>query len=273
VPITRREALSWFGALAGSTLAAAPDDAQPLHFTALDHIETSAPDSAKTAAFYARLFGAPVWKNNKTERRYVMLGSRYIAIEKGRQPFGVDHFSVGIEGFVVADIHAWLKQRGIAYRDYPSGKDLNVDDPDGIHIQLSADNTWADMKDRLASPEASPEVANPIFQPTGLDHLLLNVSDLPKSVAFYSKIFGPVAQVDNNRTWFQTGKSRIGLLQAPAGTKPGVNYYCVFAAAFKFADALKKLEDAGARVERPETAGVPEFRDPDGLLVQIISQR
>ena len=68
-------------------------------------------------------------------------------------------------------------------------------------------------------------------------------------------------------------KSRIGLVQAPAGTKPGVNYYCVSAAAFDFAPALKELEEAGAKVERPETAGVPEFRDPDGLLVQVISPR
>lgn len=271
--LTRREALACFGisALGAATLAAADD--QFLQFTALDHIETSAPDSAKTAEFYARVFGGPVWKNNKTARRYVMLGSRYIAIEQGRQPFGVDHFSVGIDGFVVADIHAWLKQRSIAYRDYPSGKDLNVDDPDGIHIQLSADNTWADMKDRLASPEASPEVAKPIFQPTGLDHILLNVSDLEKSVTFYSKIFGVPTKPDNNRTWFQAGKSRIGLLQAPAGTKPGVNYYCASAAAFNFAATLKKLEEAGARVERPETGGVPEFRDPDGLLVQVASPR
>ncbi len=267
--ITRREALARFcvSTLTAASALAAPDDA--LHFTALDHIETSAPDSAKTAAFYARLFGAPVWKNNKTARRYVMLGSRYIAIENARQPLGVDHFSVGIEGFVVADIHAWLKQRAIAYRDYPSGKDLNVDDPDGIHIQLSADNTWADMKDRLASPEASPQVASPIFQPTGLDHIVLNVSDLEKSVAFYAQIFGPAVQIDN-RIWLRAGKSRIGLLQAPAGTRTGVNYFCVSAAAFKFAAALKKLEEAGARVERPEAAGVPEFRDPDGLLVQVV---
>jgi catechol 2,3-dioxygenase-like lactoylglutathione lyase family enzyme len=268
--LSRREALALL--TAAGALAAGPDEA--LHFTALDHIETSAPDSAKTAAFYARLFGAPVWKNKNTARRYVMLGSRYIAVEQGRQPFGVDHFSVGIEGFVVADIHAWLKQRGIAYRDYPSGKDLNVDDPDGIHIQLSADNTWADMKDRLVSPEASPEsgleVAGPIFQPTGLDHVLLNVSDLPVSVAFYEKVFGPAARGEHNRTWFQAGKSRIGLLQAPAGTKPGVNYYCVSAAAFNFTAVLKKLEEAGARVERPEAAGVPEFRDPDGLLVRVV---
>jgi catechol 2,3-dioxygenase-like lactoylglutathione lyase family enzyme len=126
------------------------------------------------------------------------------------------------------------------------------------------------MKDRLASPEASPEVASPIFQPTGLDHILLNVSDLPKSVAFYARIFGPATQPDNNnRTWFQAGKSRIGLLQAPAGTKPGVNYYCVSAAAFNFAAALKNLEEAGARVERPEIAGAPQFHDPDGLLVRV----
>jgi catechol 2,3-dioxygenase-like lactoylglutathione lyase family enzyme len=266
--LTRREALACLGATALATAALA-QDAQPLHFTALDHIETSAPDSAKTAAFYARLFGAPVWKNNKSERRYVMLGSRYIAIEHARQPLGVDHFSVGIEGFAIAEIHDWLKQRGIAYRDYPSGKDLNVDDPDGIHIQLSADDTWADMKGRLASPEPSPEVASPIFQPIGLDHVLLTVSDLLKSIAFYAKIFGPASQADGTRTWFQAGKSRIGLLQAPAGLKPGVNYFCVSATAFNFAAALKKLEEAGARVERPETAGVPEFRDPDGLRLQV----
>jgi catechol 2,3-dioxygenase-like lactoylglutathione lyase family enzyme len=265
--LTRRETLALFAA---GTLAAGAD--QMLRFTALDHIETSAPDSAKTAAFYARLFGGPVWKNNKTARRYVMLGARYIAIEQGRQPFGVDHFSVGIEGFVVAEIHDWLKQRGIAYRDYPSGKDLNVDDPDGIHIQLSADNTWADMKDRLASPEPSPEVENPIFEPMGLEHILLNVSGLERSIAFYTKIFGPVTR-NNNRTWFQAGKSRIGLSPASAGQRPGVNYFCVSSNAFNFAAAVKKLEEAGARVERPEVAGVPEFHDPDGLLIQVMASR
>jgi catechol 2,3-dioxygenase-like lactoylglutathione lyase family enzyme len=269
IRVNRREALALLGAV--GTLTAAPD--QALRFTALDHIETSAPDSGRTAAFYSRLFGAPVWKNNKSNRRYVMLGARYIAIEQGRQPFGIDHFSVGIEGFVVPEIHAWLEQRGIAYRDYPSGKDLNVDDPDGIHIQLSADNTWADMKGRLASPEPGSEVADPIFQPMGLDHILLNVSDLEKSVAFYGKIFGPVAEHSSNRTWFQAGRSRIGLLQAPAGVKAGVNYFRVSAAAFSFAAVGKKLEEAGAKVERPEVAGVPEFRDPDGLLVQVMGPR
>ncbi len=267
--MTRREWLALLGAGAIAAEAAEP----PLRFTALDHLEISVPDSARSAALYAKVFGSPVWKNNTTERRYVMLGRCYIAIEQGRQPFGVDHFSAGIDGFQIADIHSYLEQRGIAYRDYPSGKDLNVTDPDGIHVQLSADDTWSQLKGRTASPEPGTDAGPPIFQPTGLDHILLNVSDPEKSAAFYEKIFGPVMQRNNNRIWFQAGKSRIGLLQASAGQKPGVNHFCVTAGAFDYAGATKKLAQANARVEAPEAAGAPEFRDLDGLLVQVMAPR
>ena len=267
-PLTRREALAILGA---SVVARAADP--PLRFTALDHVEISVPDSVKSAALYAAAFGSPVWKNNTTQRRYVMLGRCYIAIEQGRQPFGVDHFSVGIEGFEIANIHAFLTEQGIAYRDYPSGKDLNVTDPDGIHVQLSADDTWSQLKGRTASPEAGTESGAPIFQPVGLDHILLNVSEPEKSAAFYAKIFGPIAQRNNNRIWFQTGKSRVGLLQTPVGQKPGVNHFCVSAASFEYAAATSKLEATGAKVEAPEVRGAPEFRDLDGLLVQVMAAR
>lgn len=266
--MNRRDMLGLLGACAVARAAE-----QPLRFTALDHVEISVPDSAKSAALYARAFGSPVWKNNTTQRRYVMLGRCYIAIEQGRQPFGVDHFSVGIEGYQIADIHAFLTQRGIGYRDYPSGKDLNVTDPDGIHVQLSADDTWSQLKGRTASPEPGTDAGASIFQPIGLDHILLNVADPEKSAAFYEKIFGPVSQRNNNRIWFQAGKSRIGLLQTPAGQKPGVNHFCVSGAAFDYASAAAKLEAAGAKVEAPEVAGAPEFRDLDGLLVQVMAAR
>lgn len=266
--INRREALALLGA---GALASAAE--QPFRFIALDHVETSAPDSAKSAAFYASVFGSPVWKNNKTERRYVMLGRCYLAIEQGRQPLGIDHFSAGIDAFQIADIHAYLAQRGIAYRDYPSGKDLNVTDADGIHLQLSAADTWSELRGRTASPEPGGDAGTPIFQPAGLDHILLNVSDPEKSAAFYAKILGPVTQRNNNRIWFQVGKSRIGLLQTPAGQKAGVNHFCVSAAAFDYAMVTKKLEAAGAKLETPEVAGAPEFRDPDGLLVQVMAAR
>ena len=99
---------------------------------------------------------------------------------------------------------------------------------------------------------------------------MLDVSDLDKSVAFYEKVFGPVTQRGNNRTWFQAGKSRLGLLPVAGGKRGGVNHFCVSAAPFEYADATKALVKIGAKLEAPEVAGAPEFRDPDGILVQVM---
>jgi catechol 2,3-dioxygenase-like lactoylglutathione lyase family enzyme len=183
----------------------------------------------------------------------------------------VDHYCAGIEGFNIASVHAYLQQDGIAYRDFPSGKDLAVADPDAIRTQLAINDGWTQLTIGTASPESMAAGAAPIFRPTGLDHILLNVSDPEKSAKFYTKIFGAVTQRNNNRIWFQAGKSRIGLLQTPSGQRPGVNHYCVSVEAFDYDAVVKKLEQAGAKVETPEVAGAPEFRDRDGFLVQVKS--
>lgn len=269
--VNRRVALAILGAGAWAAGRAAAAPADELHFSALDHVQIVAQDCAKSAAFYARLFGGPVWKNNKAARRYVRLGPGYLAIDEG--PARFDHVSASIQGFQIANIHSYLEQRGIAYRDFPSGRDLSVTDPDGIRLELSAENTWSQLETGTASPEPKPAAAEPIFRVTGLDHILLNVSDPEKSAVFLAKIYGPVSQRNNNRIWFQLGKARIGLLQTPAGQKPGMNHFCVAAAAFDYDSATKKLEQAGIKLEAAEVAGAPEFRDPDGFLVQVMGPR
>ncbi|HEX5431567.1 MAG TPA: VOC family protein, partial [Bryobacteraceae bacterium] len=143
-------------------------------------------------------------------------------------------------------------------------------DPDGIHVQLSSANSWAQLQGSTASPESAAAVQDPIFGPNGLDHILLNVSDPEKSAAFYEMIFGAVTQRKNSRIWFQAGKSRIGLLKTPAGQRAGVNHFCVSASPFDYDRVTEKLRQAGAKLERPEVAGAPEFRDPSGLLVQVM---
>jgi len=258
--IHRRDAIRVIGA--GAVAARLRAEDWPLRFTALDHVETSVHDSAKTAAFYARAFGGPGWKNNKTERRYVRLGPAYIAIEQG-EPFGVDHFSVGIADYQIADIHRFLETRGIAYRDYPSGKDLNVTDPDGMRLQLSADNTWGPLSVNTASPEKGTFNGDSIFQPTGIDHILLNVSDVERSVGFYEKILGPVSQGNG----FRVGRSRIGLMQS---AKPGVYRIGVSAKTYQYGGAIITLAAMGATTQKPETPNVAEFLDPDGLRIQVI---
>ena len=124
--ILRREALGILGAGAFAFAQAMAADAA-LRFTALDHVEFLVSDVEKSAAFYARVFGNTVLKNNKTTRRYVKLGPSYIAMDRNAQgAIRVDHFCAGIPGFQVASVHSYLDGKGIAYRDFPSGKDLAV---------------------------------------------------------------------------------------------------------------------------------------------------
>jgi catechol 2,3-dioxygenase-like lactoylglutathione lyase family enzyme len=268
---TRREFLALISASAAAARTARPATDQAPEFTTLDHVQISVPDAARSAAYYAHIFGGPVWKNNKTPRRYILLGPAYLAIDE-MQPAGrVDHFSASARGFQIGSVHSYLEQRGITWRDFPSGRDLSVSDPDRIQIELSAENTWTQLQGRTASPEAGPAYGEALFRPAGLDHILLNVSDPEKSTPFYEKLFGPVTRRNNNRTWFQTGKSRIGLLRTPDGQHNGVNHFCVLAAPFDYSAVTKKLEQSGARLETPEVAGAPEFRDPDGVLVQVMS--
>lgn len=265
----RREMLTLLGV--GASMARPAAAAAALPFTALDHVETSAPDAARSAAFYARVFGGSLWKNRQTPKRYVKLGPCYIAIDQKPQA-GFDHFSAGIADYDIAALHSYLQERGISYRDFPSGRDLNVTDPDAIRVQLSSHNSWAPLEGTTAVAEAPADPAA-ILQVTGLDHILLNVSDPERSAAFYEKIFGPVAQRNNGRVWFQTGKSRVGLLRTPDGQKAGVNHFCVAAAPFNAAAVTKELEQAGAKLEKSDDPAAPQFRDLDGFLLQVMTPR
>jgi catechol 2,3-dioxygenase-like lactoylglutathione lyase family enzyme len=276
--VSRRELLSalGIGALAVQTAAGADESPQ---FSSLDHLEFYVSNVEKSTTFYAQAFGAEVMKNNRTTRRYVRLGASYMAMDTGPQ-LRVDHICAGIPGFRIANMHAQLEKLGVAYRDYPSGNDLSVGDPEGgVRLQLAAADGWSALARGTASPESVLVNGDPlqrprqaIFHPLGLDHVLLNVPDPEKSAEFYEKILGPVAQRNNNRIWFQVGTSRIGLLKTPDGQRAGVNHFCVLATVFDYDAAVKKLEQAGAKIEMPEVAGAPEFRDPDGYLVQVMAR-
>ncbi len=271
--IRRREALGLLGAGAWAIRNAAAAD-PALRFAALDHVEFLVSDVEKSAAFYVRIFGDTVLKNNRTTRRYVKLGASYIAMDRNAQgAVNVDHFCAGIPSFDVAKTHSFLESKGIFYRDFPSGKDLAVTDPDGTRLQLAIDNGWAQLLGGTASPETISIGSEPIFRPKGIDHILLNVTDPEKSAAFYEKILGPVTQRNNNRIWFQAGSGRIGLLQTPAGAKAGVNHYCVSVEKFDYDAAVKRLQQAGVKLDSPEVAGAPDLRDPDGYRVQVMGPR
>src|SRR5262245_25884081 len=120
-----------FGILAGAawsaSRAAAADP--PFPIAALDHLEFFVASIDKTLAFYTRVFGSALWKNNRTPRRYLKLGACYMAMEEQKDP-RLDHFTAGVDRWDIAAAHKYFEQRGVAYRDYPSGRDLYIADPD-----------------------------------------------------------------------------------------------------------------------------------------------
>ena len=127
-----------------------------------------------------------------------------------------------LEKYRIGDLHTYLQQRGIAYRDFLSGRDLRMTD-------------------------------------------LLNVADPEKSAAVYEKIFGAVPERKSNRIWFQTGRSRIGLLPSPEGQGAGVNHFCVAAAPFKDEAAAKRLWPPALR------SNVPMIRLPRSSAIRTAS--
>jgi hypothetical protein len=87
--------------------------AQPApEYVAIDHVEFFVTDLDRSLAFYTTVFGADLWKNNQTPRRYLMLGNSYLTLEE-RDSAHVDHICFGINNFAIADVHMFLDMQGI----------------------------------------------------------------------------------------------------------------------------------------------------------------
>jgi catechol 2,3-dioxygenase-like lactoylglutathione lyase family enzyme len=266
--MNRRELMGLFGASALSTRGPGAQEPAPV-FRALDHIEFYVSSVEKSRDFFVRIFGSTLL--NRNNKRYLKLGTTYMAFEQPRTngEIKVDHTSIAIQGLVMPKLHTFLDQHGVAYQDYPSGRDTAVVDADGIRLQLSPENGWNLLNPATFLSEKVDMTEDPIFLPTGLDHVVLNVKEPETSVAFYQKLPGVPAH-SNNRIWFQVGASRIALQQTPSSQRPGVFYFCVTAAAFNAEVATRRLQQIGAKVEAPENPGTVRFRDPDGYLIQMM---
>jgi catechol 2,3-dioxygenase-like lactoylglutathione lyase family enzyme len=269
--ITRRQAICAIGSSVFAAARAGAQDA-PLDLEGIDHVEFYVSQVDRTRDFFAAVFGNTLLKNVSASKSYLRLGSSYVAFERPRTaggPLVTDHVSIAIRNIEMPRVHALLDSRGIAYRDYPSGRDTAIVDGDGIRTQLSPENGWSFLKPPTFAPDAVALKDDAVFRPTGIEHVLLNVADPEASARFYEKVFGPISLRNNNRIWFRVGRSRIGLLKTPDGQRPGVNHFCVSAGKFDYDTVVARLAALGAKVEPAEAPGAPSFRDPDGMLVQV----
>ncbi len=276
--INRRDWLTFTTNLAVGSLLVFRGSAQqrllPLQCSGLDHLSLTVPDSLDAAKFYGRIFDPQVFhERTGVQRYYVRLGAAYIAFgpQANVTPY-IDHIAAGVIGFVEADFgkvetKAEITAAGLAA---PPGALPMLSDPDNLRLQLV--NSTHGLFDTIMP--GGRIIAEPAaLIPIGLDHIMLSVTDVDRSVAYYRKLFGAEESRDRNRrrVWFKLADTKLGLEAAPAGQKPGFSHFAVKVAGFHRGLVTGRLEKLGVSVEPGSEKGSLRFRDLHNLPVEIVA--
>jgi catechol 2,3-dioxygenase-like lactoylglutathione lyase family enzyme len=249
----------------------------PLRTTGIEHASFWVDDVQQAGVFFGKVFNPALWKEEKEPLRYyVPLTLRepkpplgYLAIGSGRgRPAQIDHFCALAQGFDARAMAERLKQEGVK----TAGVVPVYLDPDNLQFQvlrapagLTATNIPAG---RIAE-------GPPIVEPLGIDNVILQVSDLDRSLAYYRKFFDGKATRDGDRVWIDAAGTRVGFMTAPEGRKPVISSVCVRVRAFDRKAVSQKLETLGARITpAPKVDGdVLRFRSPMGIEVDLKATR
>ena len=269
----RRQALAIIGAAAGPWaargLAATP--ALPLETTGLEHIGMTVPDQEATARFYGMIFDPQLFQERDPPPRfYVRVGTSYIAFggfaanAQNLQP-RIDHFCALVRNYNAPEMRKALEEAGIAMGQGPGGM---ASDPDGLRLQLLGVPGGL-AKTIIPSTRISQE--EPAVQAVGFEHIVLAVSDLEKSAAYYRKFFGMEVSRSKkpDRMWFNAARTRLGLEAVAPGGMPKVDHVCIKVAGFDRRGITGKLQGLKVEVIPPNDEGQLRFRDPNGLVMEL----
>jgi catechol 2,3-dioxygenase-like lactoylglutathione lyase family enzyme len=134
----------------------------------------------------------------------------------------------------------------------------------GAAMAVLPGRTYAQEGAQPAREDAPAET--PTFRATGLDHIALDVVDVPRSRDFYAKHLGMRVVRGNDDALFM-GADRDFFLTLFRADRPQLNHYCYTIRDFDPDDAVEKLGTAGLRPRREGNRVY--FPDPDGLTVQV----
>jgi catechol 2,3-dioxygenase-like lactoylglutathione lyase family enzyme len=256
----------------------------PLHLEVLcGHIGVSVRDVAASALFYSRLFGGDNVTGEKLPflRYMINLGGGENLGEGGGVAIGklgtlgsqgktsplIDHFCLNARSFDEAAWRTRLKLEGLAY--IAQGVFI---DPDGIAIQIAGGQGGENLAAGAIETMAPLFTGEPLLRPLGFEHIMVQVSNLRRSMAFYERLFGLSPQSTKyGLTYFSDGKTRLGLQQAAAGAVPAIHHYAVKVKAFDKVQLRRQLVALGATV-LPHTDGSRHslrLADPEGLVVEL----
>jgi hypothetical protein len=144
-------------------------------------------------------------------------------------------------------------------------------DPDGLELQLfqpPAGLVAAAVKSPLAVEKEG------LVAPRGVDHMLLRVSSLEKSLPYYRLLYGPGTERPRDaqgRVWIQLeNNTRLGLQQGAPGQAPAIEHFALKVAPFDRGALTERLRSLGAKtLPSPDEPDVFRFEDNNGIVVEL----
>ena len=253
----------------------------PLDNLGLEHLDIIVPDPAAAAKFYARVFKTTLHQQpvRDTLRYFVLLGDLppdrqvgYIAIgAAGNRPSSIGHYCVLAKVYQRAGFEAALKEAGLPSVATGPGAIGMWPDPDGIELQLFQPPAGL-VTAAVNSP--LPVEGQGVVSPLGVDHVLLLVSNLERSLPYYRQLYGQAAERSrdaNGRVWFHLERgTRIGIQQVATGEKPMIAHYAIKVAAFDRNALTTRLRELSAAIlPSPDEPDVVRFHDNNGIVVEL----
>jgi catechol 2,3-dioxygenase-like lactoylglutathione lyase family enzyme len=115
-----------------------------------------------------------------------------------------------------------------------------------------------------------------MIQATGIDHLVLHVTDVQRAKRFYTEVLGMKVYRENDRQVFlHAGQQGVALFnkqgEPPLATGNDLNHLALNVAAGTYEALKADLENHGVAVTgRPGEDRCIYFQDPDGHRLQLM---
>jgi catechol 2,3-dioxygenase-like lactoylglutathione lyase family enzyme len=254
--------------------------ALPLKNLGLEHLDILVPDTAASAQVYMKIFRTKLHQQTFQGglRYFILLGDLpqnrqvgYIAIgAQGTRPTSIGHYCSLAERYDRAGVAAALQAAGFSAGT--GGGFGMLPDPDGIELQLfqlPAGLVAAAVPSTLAAETIG------LVKPLGVDHVMLHVADIEKSLPYYHLVYGSniksTRQANPDRLWLQLeANTRIGLQKVPAGQKPRIDHYCIKVEPFDRDAVAAGIRQIGLRVvPSPDEPEVVRFVDNYDITVEL----
>ncbi|HET9386359.1 MAG TPA: VOC family protein [Gemmatimonadales bacterium] len=261
---------------AGQTPAA---KALPLDNLGLEHLDIIVPDTAASVKFYSRIFKSALHQQpvRDTLRYFILLGDLpadrqvgYVAIGAagGRMP-AIGHYCTLAKVYDRAGVASALQSAGFGVAG--AGPTGMWPDPDGLELQLFQPPAGLVT---AAVPSDLVTQRDGLLTPRGVDHVMLRVTSIEKSLPYYRLVYGLGVERPrdaNGRVWLQLARNtRLGLEQAAAGQPPTISHYTIKVAPFDRGALEARVREAGGRVmAAPDEPDAVRFADNNGIVLEV----